>query len=154
MGASGSLPSHLPSWSPAKGLPPNHPNTRYCLGIHVTSTEETGAVPSLSHTWTVPLMEDILCYARTGDTEAMVKGPDKAVLFYGRHSLGEGLSPDESRDVAFMLTGAGMWVDKPASLAAEPLTIQEGWQEIAWAITKCQIKVRGSRHPCMNPSIP
>ena len=63
--------------------------------MHVTLTEETGAVPPLSHTWTAPLVEDMLHYARIGLTEAMVTGPGWAVLFYGRHSLGEGLSPDE-----------------------------------------------------------
>ena len=84
--------------------PPNDPNTRYCLGIHVTLTEETGVVPPPSHTWTVPLVEDMLCYARTGLTKAVVTGPGRAVLFNGRCSLGEGLSPDESRDAAFMLT--------------------------------------------------
>ena len=45
MGASVSSPSHLPSWSLARGPPPNCCNTRSCLGIHVTLTEETGAVP-------------------------------------------------------------------------------------------------------------
>ena len=63
-GASGSSPSHLPSWSLARRLPPSHPNTRYCLGIHVTLTEETGAVPPQSHTWTAPLVEDMLCQNR------------------------------------------------------------------------------------------
>ena len=48
MGALGSSPSHLQSWSPARRPPPSHPNTRYCLGIHVTLTEETGVVPPLS----------------------------------------------------------------------------------------------------------
>ena len=33
---------------------------------------------------------------------------------------------DEARDAAFLLTGAGMWVGKPAYLAANPMTIQEG----------------------------
>ena len=88
-------------------------------------------VPPLSHAWTVPLVEDILHYARTGLTKAMVMGPGRAVLFYRRHSLGESLSPDKSRDATFVLTGAGTWVGKPAYLAADPLTIQEGWQEIA-----------------------
>ena len=152
MGVLGSSPSHLPSWSLARGPLPNHPNTRYCLEIHVTLTEETGAVPPPSHTWMAPLLEDMLCYARTGLTKSVVTGPGRAVLFYGRHSLGEGLSPDESRDAAFMLTGAGTWVGKPAYLAADPLTIQEVWWEIAWAITKCQMKVKGPGHPCINPS--
>ena len=31
--------------------------------------------------------------------EAVVVGPGKAILFYGRHSLGEGLKVDKARDV-------------------------------------------------------
>ena len=116
----------------------------------MTLTEETGVVPPLSHTWTAPLVEDMFHYARTGLTKAMVTGPGRTVLFYGRHSLGEGLSPDESRDATFMLTGVGSWVGKPAYLAADPLTIQEGWWEIAQAITECQIKVRGLGHLHVN----
>ena len=76
------FPSHSPSWSLARGLPPNCPNTRYCLEIHVTLTEETGVVLPLSHAWTAPSVEDMLCYARTGLTEAVVTGPGMAVLFY------------------------------------------------------------------------
>ena len=83
MGALGSSPSHSPSWSLARGLPPNHPNTRNCLGIHVTLTEETGVVPPPSHAWTGPLGEDMLHYARTGLTKAVVTGPGRAVLFMG-----------------------------------------------------------------------
>ena len=78
----------------------------------MTLAEETGVVPPPSHAWTVPLVEDILHYARTGLTKAMVTGPGRAVLLYGRHSLGEGLSPDESRDAAFVFTGVGTWVGK------------------------------------------
>ena len=125
-GASGSSPSHSPSWSPARRPLPSCPNTRYCLGIHVTLTKEASAVPQLPHAWTVPLVEDMLCYARTGLTEAMVMGPGRAILFYGRQSLGEGLSLGEARDAAFVLTGVGTWVGKPAYLATDPLTIQEG----------------------------
>ena len=120
----------------------------------MTLTKETGALPPLSHAWTVPLVEDMLCYARTDLTKAIVMGPGRAVLFYGRRSLGEGLSLVESRDTAFMPTGAGNWVGKPAYLAMGSLTIQEGWQEITWAITECQIKVRAPGHPCVNLSTP
>ena len=52
--------------------------------------------------------------------------PGRAILFYGRHSLGEGLSLGEVRDAAFTLTGAGTWVGKSAHLANDPLTIQKG----------------------------
>ena len=149
MGALGSSPSHLPSWYPARRLPPSHPNTRSCHGIHVTLTEETGAVLPPSHTWTAPLVEDMLCYARTDLTKAVVMGPGRAVLFYGRCSLGEGLSLGKSRDATFMLIGVGTWVGKPAYLAVDPLLIQEGWQ-ITQAIPKCQIKAMGPGHPHVN----
>ena len=125
-GALGSSPSHSPSWSPARRSPSSHPNIRHCLAIHVTLTIELGAVPPPPHAWTVPLVEDMLCYARTGLTKAVVTGPGRAILFYGRHSLGEGLSLGEARDAAFILTGVGTWVGKPAYLAADPLTVQEG----------------------------
>ena len=122
--------------------------------MHVTLTEKTCAVSPLSHAWTAPLVEEMLCYARTGLTKAMITGPGRAVFFYGRHSLGEDLSPDEFRDATFMFTGAGIWVGKPAYLATDPLTIQGGWQEIAWAVTKCCIKARGPGHPHVNLSTP
>ena len=79
-----------------------------------------------------PLVEDMLCDARTGLTKAVVTGPGRAVLFYGRHSMGEGLMADKARDAAFLLTGAGMWVGKLAYLAADPMPIQEG----KWAIAQ------------------
>ena len=62
----------------------------------------------------------MLHYARTGLTKARVIGPGRAVLFCGRHSFGEGLSPDEARDAAFVLTGVATWVRKPAYLTADP----------------------------------
>ena len=69
------------------------------------------------------LLEDILCDIRICLTKAVVTGPGRAVLFYGRHSLGEGLTADEARDAAILLTRAGMWVGKLAYLAADPMTI-------------------------------
>ena len=106
--------------------------------------------PPLSIAWTASLVEDMLCYARTGLTKAVVMGPGRAVLFYGRCSLGEGLSSGKSRDATFMLTGVSTWVGKPAYLAVDPLTIPEGWWVIAQAVTKCWIKVRGPGHPHVN----
>ena len=92
----------------------------------MTLTKGTGATPPPPHTWTVPLVEDMLCHGRTGLTKAIVTGPGRAVLFYGRWSVGEGLSLGEVRDATVTLKGAGTWVHKPAYLAADPLTIQEG----------------------------
>ena len=63
---------------------------------------------------------------RTGLTKAVVTGPGRAVLFYGRHSMGEGLNADEARDATFLLTGAGTWFGKLAYHATDPMTIQEG----------------------------
>ena len=100
----------------------------------MTLMEELGAIPPLSHFWTTPLVEDMLQDARTGLTEAVVTGPGRAVLFYGRHSMGEGLTVDEARDAAFLLTGAGMSVGKLAYLTADLMTIHEGKRAIAQAV--------------------
>ena len=97
-----------------------------------------------------PLVEDMLCDARTGLTEAVVTGPGRAVLFYGRCSMGEGLTTDEARDATFLLTGAGMWVGKLAYLAADPMTIQEGKRAIAQAVSDHWVKARGPRCPRVN----
>ena len=150
----GSFPCHSLSWSLARKPLLSHPNMKHCLEIHVTLTTELGAIPPPSHAWTAPLVEDMLCYARTGLTKAVVTGPGRAVLFYGRCSLGEGLSLGKARDAAFLLTGSGTWVGKPAYLATDPLTSQEGQWVIAQAITKCQIKARGLGHLLMNPLTP
>ena len=73
-----------------------------------------------------PTVEEMLREARAGLTEAVVFGPGRAILFYGRCSMGEGLMADEARDATFLLTGAGTWVGKLAYLTANPVTIQEG----------------------------
>ena len=83
-----------------------------------------------------PLVEDMLHDARPGLTKVVVKGPGRAVLFYGRCSMGEGLTTDEARDATFLLTGAGTWVGKLAYLAADPMTIQEGKKPL---LKLCQI---------------
>ena len=132
---SDSSPSHLQSWSLAQRPPSSCPNTKHCLEIHVTLTEELGVVPPPSHSWMAPLKEDMLHDARVGLTKAMMTGPGRTVIFYGRCSMGEGLTADEARDATFRLTGAGMWVGKLAYLAADPMTIQEGRWAIAQAIS-------------------
>ena len=127
MGAFGSDPSHSPSWSLARKPLLSHPNTRHQLGIHMTLTKEMGATPPPLHAWMVPLLEDMHHHGRTGLTEAIVMGPDRAVLLYGRWSLGEGLSIGEVRDITFTLTRAGTWVGKqPILLTLDLLTIEEG----------------------------
>ena len=118
-----SSPSHSLSWSPAQRPPSGHPNVRYCLEIQVTLTEELGAIPPPSHSWTAPLVEDMLQEARTGLTEAVVVGPGRVVLFYGRHSMGECLKVDKARDAAFLPMGAGTWMGKATYLTANPMTI-------------------------------
>ena len=55
-----SSPSHLPLWSLAMRPPSGCPNMKYCLEIQVTLTEELGSVPSPSHSWMAPLVEDML----------------------------------------------------------------------------------------------
>ena len=81
----------------------------------------------------------------------MVIGPGIAILFYGRHSLGEGLNADKVRDAAFLLTGEGTWVRKPAYLTTDPMTIPEGKRAIAQAVSGSTVKARGLGHPHVNP---
>ena len=137
-----SSPSHSPLWSPAQRPLSGHPNTKYCLEIQVTLTEELGAMPPPSHPWMAPLVEDMLQEARTGLTKAVVIGPGRVVLFYGRHSLGEGLKVDEVRDATFLLTGASTWVGKSAYLTTNPMTIPEGKRVIAQAVSNNRVKMR------------
>ena len=126
MGASGRVPSHSPSRSPERLPSPDPPGARYCLGIHVTLTDEIGAEPPPPHAWMVSIVEDMLCHCKTGLTEVVVTGPGRTVLFYGRWSQMEGLSLGEARDASFTITRAGTWIGKPAYLATDPLTIREG----------------------------
>ena len=123
---------------------------KYCLEIWVTLIEELGAIPPPSHSWMAPLVEDMLHEARTGLTKAVVTGPGRVVLFYGRWLIGEGLMADEARDAAFLLTGAGMWEGKLAYLSTDPMTIQEVKRAIAQAVLDNRVKVRGPRCPCVN----
>ena len=138
-------PFHLPLWSPARRPLSGCPNMKYCLEIQVTLTEELGSIPPPSHSWMAPLVEDMLQEARAGLTKAVVIGPGRAILFYGRCSLGEGLKADEVRDAAFLLTGAGTWVEKSAYLTADPMTIPKGKRAIAQAVSANRDKGEGTR---------
>ena len=145
-----SAPSHLPSSSPAQRLLSGHPNMKYCLEIRVMLTEELGAITPPSHSWMAPLVEDMLHKARARPTKAVVTGPGREVLFYGRPSMGEGLRVDKARDTTVLLTGPGTWVGKLAYLTANPMTIQEGRRAIAQAILDNRVKARGPGCPHVN----
>ena len=110
---------------------PDCPETQYCLGIQVISTEDGGATPP-SHAWQVPVVEDMVCDGKSGLTKAIVMGPGQAVLFYGRWSLGEGLSLGEECHVYTIR----------AQLNTNPLSLWEGQQLIAKAITEQHIEAR------------
>ena len=139
-----------PFWSPAWRPLSSHPNMKYCLEICVTLMEELGTIPPPSHSWMAPLVEDMLHDARTGLTKAVVTGTGRAVLFYRRHSMGEGLTMDEARDGTFLLTGAGTWMGKSTYLAGDPMKIQESKRAIAQAIMDHWVKTRGPGHPRVN----
>ena len=126
LGTFGSFSLPLAILVPGQEATIKPPNIRYCLKTHVTLTKELGAGPLPSHSWMAPLVEDMLHDVRTGLTEAVVTGPGRAVLFYGRCSLGEGLTTDEARDSPFLLIRVGTWVGKPAYHATDPIMFQEG----------------------------
>ena len=97
-------------------------------------------MPPPPHAWMAPGVEDLLQEARAGLTEAILIGPGRAILFYGRRLIGQGLKGDNARDATFLLTGAGMWVGKWAYLTADPMTIQEGRRAIAQAVSDNRVK--------------
>ena len=103
-----------------------------------------------SYAWTAPVVQDMLQEARAGLTEAVVIGPGRAILFYRRHLMEEGLKVDEARDATILLTGAGTWVGKLAYLTTNPMTIQEGRRAIAQAVSDNRVKARGPGHPWVN----
>ena len=55
----GSLPNS-PTWSPVQRLPLGCLNTKHCLEIRVTLTDELGDVPPPPHAWMAPVVEDML----------------------------------------------------------------------------------------------
>ena len=143
----GSTPSHSPSQSLARKQTPDHPETWYCLKIQATSTKDRGTIPPPTHVWQAPVVEDMLWDGKSGLAEAVMTGPGRAILFYGRQSLGEGLSLGEVWDTTFMLSGAISWVGKQAQLNASAVSLWEGRSLIAQAITEWCIEARGPGHP-------
>ena len=126
MEASGSAPSHSPSQSPARKQMTDHPETCYCLEIQVISTKDGGTTPPPPHAWQVPVVEDMLQDGMSGLTEAVVMGPGWAILFYGRQSLGEGLSLVKVHNAMFTLSGCISWVGKQAQLNTNALSLCKG----------------------------
>ena len=110
-----------------------------------------GHTPILSF-FNGPIIKRHAWNARTGLTKAVVTGPGRAVLFYGRHWMGKGLMAAKARDAVFLLTGAGTWVGKLAYLTTNPMTIQEGKRAIAQAMSDNQVTARGPGCPWVNLS--
>ena len=105
---------------------PDCPETQYCLEIQVILTEDGGATPLPPHAWQVPVVEDMFQDSKSGLTEAVVMGPGQAILFYGRQSLGEGLSLGEAHDAMFILSGTISWLGKQAQLNTNTVSLWEG----------------------------
>ena len=144
--ASGSTP-HSPSQSLVRRQTPDFPETQYCLEIHAISTKDRGATPPPPHAWQVPVAEEMLWDGKSGLTNAVVKSPGQAILFYGRQSVGEGLSLGEVDDAMFMLSEAISWVSKQAQLNANTVHLWEGWRMITQTITEWQAEPRGPGCP-------
>ena len=55
-----SSPPHLLMWSPVQRLPLGCLNTKHCLEIQVTLTDELGDVPPPPHSWMPLVIDDML----------------------------------------------------------------------------------------------
>ena len=153
--ASCSVLSCSPSQSLVRRPMPDHPEIWYCLEIQVILTEEGRAMPPPPHTWQVPVVEDMLGDGKSSLT-VIVMGPGQAILFYGRQSLGEGLTSGEVWDTLFTLSGALSWIGKQAQLNTNALCLQEHWWLIAQAITEQCAEARGPGcpHSCLPAPLP
>ena len=138
----GSTPWHSPSQSLARKLISDWPEAQYCLKIQVTSTEDGRMTPP-THAWQEPVVENMVWDGKSSLTEAVMTGPDWAILFFQWQSLGEELRMGKAQDAVFMLLGAISWVGKQAQLSVNLVSLGEGQQLIAQAITKGHIKPRG-----------
>ena len=147
----GSAPSHSPSQSLARKSTPDWPETWYYLKIQETFTKDERVTPPPPYAWQMPIVKDMVWDGKAGLTEAIVSGPGRAILFYGQWSLGEGLSLGVACDAAFTLSGHISFVDKQAQLNVKPISLGDGWQWIAQAITKGHIEPKGPGHPCSIP---
>ena len=79
-----SFPHNSLTWSPVLRPPTGCLSMNYCLSIKATLTDELGDVPPPPHAWMAPVVEDMLRDIRARLTEAVVIGPGKVILFYGR----------------------------------------------------------------------
>ena len=140
-------PHDSPTWSPVPRLPTGHPSMNYCLSIKAILTDKLGDVLPPLHAWMVPVVEDMLRDIRARLTEAVVIGSGEAILFYGRRSMGEGLTVDEARDATFLITGDGTWVGKWVYLTANPIMLPEGKRAITRAVSDQRVKARGPGCP-------
>ena len=109
--------------------------------------EDDRAMSSSSHAWQAPIVEDMVCEGGTSLTETIVTDLRWAVLFYGCHSLGEGLSFGEAWDATFKLSGIIVWVCKQAQISTKPISLGNGRWLIVQAITEGHIKPRRPGHP-------
>ena len=109
--------------------------------------DEMSNTSTISCKWQAPNVEDMVQDGKVGLTKAIMTGPGQAILFYRWQLLGEGLSLGEAWDAMFTLSGAISWVGKQAQLSAKPVSLGDGWQLIAQAITEGHIKPRGPGSP-------
>ena len=145
-----SSPYDSPTWSLVQRQPTGRPSMNYCLLIKAILTDELGDVLPPPLAWMALVVEDMLRDIRARLTKAIVIGPGKAILFYGRRSMGEGLTADKARDAAFLNTGDRTWEGKPAYLTTNPTMLPEGKRAITHAVSDQRVKARGPGCPRVN----
>ena len=99
----GQVPSPLANMVPCPEATIRLPQYKTLLGNMSDFNRLIGGVPPPSHSWMALVVEDMLREARAGLMEAVVNDPGRAILFYGRHLMGEGLRADEAGDATFLL---------------------------------------------------
>ena len=121
----------------------------YCIHIRVTPGEGRDDHPPLSHIWSGSPTANILQEACPGDqiTEVVVLVPGEAILFFGRHSLKEGLLYHNAQDVELGLRGPVNWSRRIVQIKVTVNTVQDSNRDIMDAMMEKKTKVTGYVHP-------
>ena len=104
----------------------------YCVHVRVTLGEGRGDQLSPPHPWTSSLFADIFqeCLKEKKYQSHGLCPLMKAILFFGRQSLKEGLPHGKARNVAFSMAGPVIWARRWAQVKMTVNMVQKWMQGI------------------------
>ena len=124
---------------------------KYCLVTRVTLQKRPGMLPP-AHSWTSGIVSDIYRAEVPELTEAVVTRLGEAILFIGRRSRGEGLTPGVAQDLCFKLSSGLDWIGRQAEAVVTRMSLKEGRLLAAQAKRRVDIEDLGAELRAKNKS--